>query len=151
MTEEFILERFCDCDEQGVFGRLYHDGELICYTVEQPWRDNRPNVSCVPAGRYKLEAHHSEKYPDTFAMVNHGLGVYHYPADGWTAKDRYSCLIHTANYARQVSGCIGPGHKLFASSGEWMVTRSRLTMGLIRAIIEDIDDWYITIIWKDHS
>jgi hypothetical protein len=61
MPRELIIERFCDCEQMGVFGRFLRDGLQIAYSVEQTWRDNQPFVSCIPAGRYEVVPYESKK------------------------------------------------------------------------------------------
>lgn len=38
-------------------------GERICYTLEEPWRDNKRRVSCIPPGTYPWapKPHRSQK------------------------------------------------------------------------------------------
>src|SRR5579885_1521472 len=33
-------------------GYLAADGKIICYTLEKPWRGNKPEISSIPAGTY---------------------------------------------------------------------------------------------------
>ena len=35
-------------------GNLYYNDELICYTIELPWKNNQKSISCIPPGLYKL-------------------------------------------------------------------------------------------------
>lgn len=149
-----ILERICDHSNEpamGCVGEIYVEGEFFCNTIEQPWRDNRRFVSCVPAGEYTLERFVSDKYGEVVALVNHDLGVYsrkHEAGDG----DRYACLIHAANWSSQLQGCIAPGKTLswgkrssdYASN--MMVTSSRNTLKKLLAEIEA--DNKILIRWR---
>jgi len=45
-----------------VFGTQY------LYTGEPPWRDNRTNISCIPAGIYTVFLHSSKKYGNVFKV-----------------------------------------------------------------------------------
>lgn len=75
------------------------DNQLVCYTIELPWRDNTPQVSCIPEGDYPLIK---------WLSPNHGncLLVEDVPK-------RSSILIHPANNAlRELRGCIAPVTKL---------------------------------------
>lgn len=128
-----ILERFCDQNKLGCFGELYIGGEFICYTVEQPWRDNKPFKSCVPVGHYTLVPFESEKYGSVVALENPELNVYANQSDA-SEGDRYACLIHAANWSHQLQGCIAPGAALAwgidvrTNTENLMVTRSRATL-----------------------
>ena len=76
-------------------GRLTYNDEHF-YTIERPWLDNKQNVSCIPAGYYKLGRVDSPRFgPDTWEIK----GV----------PNRAECKIHAANYWRQLNGCIAPG------------------------------------------
>lgn len=130
---EWILERFCDSEQMGVFGRLFRDGLQIAYTVEQTWRDNKPFVSCIPAGTYEVVAYESQKYGATFALKNHALDVG--VAQG-EAK-RYACLIHAANRASELQGCIALGIDLSMIGKEWAVTSSR---GITDKFLDQLDE-----------
>ncbi len=49
-------------DPEGVNGRLCRGEELICHTIELPWRANSKQLSCIPEGRYRLNRRHSARY-----------------------------------------------------------------------------------------
>jgi hypothetical protein len=76
---------------------------------------------CVPEGTYQLVFHDSPKHPHTFALVNSALGVVHNPEEG----KRSDILIHPANWARQLEGCIAPGKTRTLDETGWMITNSR--------------------------
>ena len=118
-----ILERFC-YGPFGTFGRLLI-GDLELWTVERPWKDNEPSVSCIPEGEYTLEPHSSSKFPDTWALV--GETVSHYPEPG---KTRSAILIHVGNTMQDVIGCIAPGERL--NENVWGVVASKRAMDQLR-------------------
>ncbi len=80
----------------GVFGSMELPSGRMLYTVEDDWRDNKRNISCIPAGEYQLvrTIYHKHKI-ETFEVV----GV----------PNRSRCLVHTANTEEDVQGCIGVG------------------------------------------
>lgn len=105
-----ILERFCYC-EQGTFGRLYLP-ELSVLTVERPWLQNQPFLSCIPEGDYQLR-------PSRFYR-----GGY----DTWEVLEvpnRTRILVHRGNRAHDVQGCIAVGMTLGCVGGAWAVLDSR--------------------------
>lgn len=84
--------------------RKYSDnatyGELTCgnvlvYTIELPWRDNKNSISCIPEGVYKVENRVSPSQGKCYRLI----GV----------PNRSQILIHSANYTRELRGCIAPG------------------------------------------
>ena len=91
------------------------------FGIECPWKDNQPSVSCIPGGEYDLVPHSSGKYGEVWAFV--GGTVSHYHDDG--QSERYACLIHSANYAHQLEGCLAIGIAAGANEGVPAVWNSR--------------------------
>lgn len=86
-------------------GRLVSDTQgPIFWTIENPWLDNAPNISCIPEGLYYLERYDSPSHgADTWQFIN--------------VPNRTFCQIHVANYASDVSGCIGLGVQVMSGMG----------------------------------
>ena len=38
----------------GTNGKILHEGRLLMYSIELPWKDNHARVSCIPEGSYEL-------------------------------------------------------------------------------------------------
>lgn len=131
----------------GTFGEL-HIGNEIFRTVERPWLNNAPRISCVPVGQYKLEPHDSDAHPNVWALVNHSLGVYHY-AD--PKAKRTSILIHTANTADQLEGCIAPGTDFGIPLSTWGVINSQVALNRIRTLLAGETDISLEIVWQRHG
>lgn len=53
---------------QGTFGFLKVPG-FSCFTGELPWRDNRTNISCIPAGTYKCRWRRSPRFGWVFQVM----------------------------------------------------------------------------------
>jgi hypothetical protein len=84
---------------EGTNGKLECEGQLICYTIELPWKNNERRVSCIPEGEYFIEKRYSQK----FKWHLHVLGV----------DNRSYILFHPANNAlKELNGCIAPVTKL---------------------------------------
>lgn len=111
-------------------GKLRIVGDVVVQTIERPWLNNTKGVSCVPKGVYRLERHSSEAYPKTWALVNRELGVIHYP-DAKLPNARTVVLIHAANKASELRGCIAPGILRAGDS----VVRSRDAMTLLSMLV----------------
>jgi hypothetical protein len=101
--------------------------------MEQPWMDNKPFRSCIPAGEYRLVRHDSAKYGQVWAFV--GGTVAHQEAPNSPAT-RFACLIHSGNFADDVEGCLalGKGRAVEQATGRKMVTGSRTSVQELRAI-----------------
>jgi hypothetical protein len=82
-------------DPEGTNGEIQHEGQLVCPSIELPWRDNRRSISCIPEGRYEIRKRFTEKRGQHLLVV----GV----------PGRSGILIHPANDAqRELLGCIAP-------------------------------------------
>ena len=80
----------------GTCGEWLSDSGFKCCTVERPWLDNQPDVSCIPEGSYLCLWQFSPK---------HGCNNYHLQG----VPGRTSVEVHSANVAVQLEGCIAPG------------------------------------------
>lgn len=102
----------------ATFGRLYI-GTHSWLTVERSGTGVHP---CIPVGTYPLvlDTYHKGGYPA-------------YEVRGVTGRSRI--LIHAANRASELEGCIAPGNILGLFNGEIGVTASRDALaGFMRAM-----------------
>jgi len=66
-------------------------------SLERGWNDNKSNISCIPlGGPYKVVLEHSPKFNKLLWEIK---GV----------PNRSECKFHTANYWRELNGCIALG------------------------------------------
>lgn len=80
-------------------GILFNDKVYVADTLECPWKDNTPNISCIPEGEYSLS------YRDDPSF--HVKKCYTVdPVEG-----RFGILIHAANSVGELKGCIAVGTK----------------------------------------
>uniref|UniRef100_UPI004048835D DUF5675 family protein n=1 Tax=Polynucleobacter sp. TaxID=2029855 RepID=UPI004048835D len=87
----------------GTFGKLRLPDGSSLYTVEPPWKDNEPNVSCIPDGLYDLALRKSPKvFQSSGGKYSHGYEILGVPG-------RQFCMIHPANWPHELDGCIAPG------------------------------------------
>jgi uncharacterized protein DUF5675 len=128
-------------------------------TIEPPWMPvpaapcGLKGRSCLPPGRYLLMRHDSELHPRTWALVAPELWVYHWDTSvpaGQRGRARTLSLIHIANYAGELRGCIGIG-KLRATDGlgRRMVQRSADAMRDLQDLLPWTDDHEINIYAPD--
>lgn len=95
-----VLTRAPSTDE-GTFGTLLLDGQVL-RTTELPWRDNKPQASCIPAGVYVCAIVQSPKFGRVYGLRD--------------VPGRSHILIHAANYGgdrvkgyrAELLGCIAP-------------------------------------------
>lgn len=136
-----ILTRFISTD-YGTFGKLIVKDKVF-YTVEKPWKNNEPFNSCVPAGDYKLIPHGEYgKDGNVLCLVNEDMHITHHKESD---SKRYACLIHTANYERDVVGCIGLGSDYLGD----MVANSRKSIKAFYDIVDPQKEHQLTIKWDE--
>lgn len=100
----------------GVNGILLLDGVELCKTIELPWLENRPRISCIPAGRYQIKKRCSVKFNWHFELVD--------------VPGRSAILIHPANHAAlELKGCIAP---VLQHTGEGKGSSSRIALECLK-------------------
>lgn len=118
--------------DHGVYSTLCDEfGNKLCHTVERPWKQNQKGVSCVPEGIYQLVPHQSNKFGKCYALdgEEHGVTI-------WGPSQRTHILIHKANKASQLQGCIAPGMTFGALNGEWAVLSSGEAFNKLMAYLD---------------
>jgi len=98
-------------EENETRGVIYAGGTFIGYSMENPWKDNQKNVSCIPKGEYRTDIRPAEDSPsrDYDHLILRDV------------PERTYILWHIGNDATHTEGCILPGYT--ATPG--MVGRSR--------------------------
>ena len=109
--------------EESTLGKLYLNGEFICYTLENAWLDNKRNISCIPVGVYDVRV----RLPRESATRDYlHLLVKDVP-------NRTYILFHRGNTAKDTLGCILTG----MDRGENVIYKSRVAHNeLMTAIID---------------
>lgn len=106
-------------DDQGTTSIVLCKGRRF-YGLEPPWRDNQPNISCIPEGEYRVLWTKSPR-----------LRIYTYEIQN--VEGRGGIRIHSGNYAGDVEkgyrsdskGCPLLGNKLGIMHGQVAVLQSR--------------------------
>ncbi len=83
--------------DMGTFGVLRIGQVPFALTLEQPWRDNDTNVSCIPPTEYVCRRVSSQKFGNTFEVQ----GV----------ERRSHILFHKGNTLADTHGCILVGEQ----------------------------------------
>lgn len=98
--------------EFGTFSRWTLDGKPLGVGVERPWKNNSDNISCVPAGNYTATLYNSPTHGRVYQFND--------------VPERENIQIHSANFARELKGCLAPGREIAIFPGsEKGVTQSR--------------------------
>jgi len=56
-------------NDDGTYGVLLDDTTPFALTLEKPWHDNTPGISCIPAGIYVCKRVISAKFGETFEVT----------------------------------------------------------------------------------
>ena len=121
--------------EQSTIGELFLNGERMCDTLENPWKDNQRNISCIPEGEYKVRlrlARESATRDYLHLLVQ-------------DVPDRDWILFHRGNSAKDTSGCILVG----LGSEQDVVYNSTLAMDLLMKEIINLGGTNINLIIKN--
>ena len=121
MERVIKLHRFKQDDKQTL-SRLTvfnDDGDPLftSLALERGWRDNKQNISCIPAGVYDIILEYSPRFN----------------MDLWEIKgveNRSECKFHSANYWYELNGCIAPGLRAsdIDKNGYLDVTQSKASL-----------------------
>lgn len=129
----------------GTFGKLQLPSFSL-FTLEDDWKDNEPQFSCIPAGRYPLRRRWSNKHKqEVFEVMN--------------VPGRSNIEIHPGNTEEDTLGCILPG----TSRGLLMVKRdedtgeikkvkegvlsSRLAFSRFMFALRDLNEAMLNVVW----
>lgn len=118
------LHRFAKHPRWGTVGELLIPGNLL-YTLEDPWRHNQPERSCIPAGDYAIRRDHT------------GLHKIYQVLD---VPGRSHIELHAGSTHKHTSGCIllGRGYELRVSG--WKLLETGLAVSTFLDAMGDRDD-----------
>ena len=98
-------------------------------SLERADDNNKPDISCIPRGTYKVVYEYSDKFKTML----------------WEIKDvpnRSECKFHSANFWHQINGCVALGDKLTDIDGDGYrdVTNSKNTMKRFHKVLEGLTE-----------
>lgn len=95
-------------------------------TLELPWRDNRPNVSCIYPGLYKAKKYFSPSLNREVILLEDRAG-------------RTWIEIHNGNFTYQIKGCILVGEFVGFVNNDSIpdVTNSEKTLDKLLSMLPD--------------
>mgnify|MGYP003646407404 FL=1 len=121
--------------ENSTLGELFINGERFCDTLENPWVNNKKNVSCIPRGEYKVRLR--------LARESATRDYLHLLVED--VENRSYILLHRGNYPKDTSGCILVG----LGSEQDVVYNSTLAMDLVMKEILNLGGENINLIIKN--
>ena len=113
----------------GTFGVLKINGECVCLTLERPWEDNRPNVSCIPSGTYICKRVNSPHHGITYEVMD--------------VPCRSAILFHTGNTIDDSQGCILIGSNFWP--GQRGIYRSKHAFQVFMSRVYNETEFTLTI------
>lgn len=122
----------------GTFGQFI-GFDFDYYSLELPWVDidgnghGDPQKSCITAGNYGCAWHTSPKYGPCYQVTN--------------VPGRSHILIHPANWAHQLLGCIAIGKGRGVLSGKPAITQSRDAIKEFHAAMRE-QNFTLEVSWK---
>jgi hypothetical protein len=100
--------------DDATLGILRIDGLAECATLELPWKDNFPKVSCIPTGFYHVTKFNSPSKGRVFLLHD--------------VLNRSMIEIHSGNTIDDIQGCILVGRTHGTLAGKRAVLHSRNTL-----------------------
>lgn len=86
--------------DHGMDEELDSAGEPFAVTCEEAWRDNKPNISCIPEGEYTCIKWQSPKFGWTYQVTGvpgRSLILFH---KGNTTEDTEGCVLVAESFER---------------------------------------------------
>ena len=124
--------RHIKSSDQGTFGVFScPDVGFSCFSLELPWRDNKPRISRIPNGEYIVSIRNSPKYGK----------IYHVTS----VEGRSYILIHWGNYGGDKSkgykthteGCILLGKSMGIIGNQRAILNSRITINVFMQLMNN--------------
>lgn len=103
----------------NTLGVLVYERQVLCHTLELPWRHNAKEISCIPSGEYPVVRTVSPKFGDVYYIRN--------------VPDREGVLIHVGNTISDTRGCVLVG----LDAGPNGLLESRLAMKRLLSALPD--------------
>ena len=118
---------------QGTFGVLNINDKSF-FSLELPWRENKPNISCIPIGQYKASLRYSPHFKKNLYWLQ-------------KVKSRTFILIHGATFAgdetfgyqTHLQGCMSIGKSIGTALNKHK-QRQRCIFGSQQALSEFMDE-----------
>lgn len=113
-----ILQRLRE-DEYGTHGELRDDDNkpIGVFTLEQQYRDNEHNISCIKPGTFKLIPHNTDHFHDVWQLLD--------------VPGRDAILIHAGNTIKDTHGCILVGLQAIPTG----VGQSQAALSYLRTLL----------------
>jgi len=132
MKPSVELVRLEEDYDNGTFGVLKINKEIFCMTLEPRDELNAKGISSIPAQQYTCRRYTSDKYPDTFQVMN--------------VPGRSSILFHAGNAQKDTEGCILLGSSFNKLKNDRTIINSGITFNKFLMELEGYKEFTLTII-----
>jgi hypothetical protein len=117
----YVIKRISTDEADGCFGVFLVNGKPACVTLEDHWRNNQKQISCIPAGTYEVEKYSGTKFKNVWIIKN--------------VPNRSAILIHWGNRDDDTIGCVLVGTEYATIEGETGILGSMKAMDKLRKIL----------------
>jgi len=116
----------------ATMGVLCIDGSPEMVTLEDAWRDNERQISCIPVGRYKVKRQKSPRFGLTYEVMN--------------VPERSNILFHAGNTQKDTHGCILLGLQFGKLGKETAILASRSAFLKFLELMDGIEETELIVI-----
>jgi len=119
--------------EDGTFGVLLDENNTpFCLTIELQWKDDKPEISCIPKGEYRVHKVNSPHLGNVFEVTNVPM--------------RSEILIHKGNLSTDSKGCIILGESFGILNNEPAVLSSGMAFDELTRMMRNEVDFKLVIV-----
>jgi hypothetical protein len=115
----------------GTFGILRINKKVFAGILEPPDRLNWRNVSSIPAGQYICRRYRSQRFGETFIVVN--------------VPGRSGILFHAGNRVGDTEGCLLVGEHIAKLRGDRAIKNSGVTFAAFMSEMIGFESFHFTI------
>jgi Family of unknown function (DUF5675) len=121
--------------QQEAFGNGKEEELPVCVTLENPWHNNMPNISCIPVGLYLCRRIDSPHFGDSFEVAD--------------VPDRTHIIFHKGNTEIDTKGCVLLGRAYGHLSGMPAILESNKAVVDFMNSLEDESEFDLAIVDSD--
>ena len=120
-------------DDDGTYGVLVDQTTPFAVTLEDPWLENRRDVSCIPAGSYRCRRIKSPRFGDVFLLED--------------VPERSHVLVHKVNTEEDTRGCLLVGEQFESLQGKTAILASRKGFREFMDRLKGCNEFILLIAW----
>jgi len=119
----------------GTFGVLIDGAGVVPFalTLEDQWKNNQKNISCIPHGYYTCRRVISPRFGETFEVLE--------------VPGRTHILFHSGNTHEHTQGCILVGEEFGYLGPTISILSSRRGFAEFMHRLEGIEEFSLAVLW----